>query len=55
VPAGTPTPQILIPETGLDLSLANQGAGVSSWFFLFLGLGMLGVGLIFHGIASRKS
>jgi hypothetical protein len=55
VPAGTPTQQILIPETGIDLSLVNQNGGVSSWFFLFLGMGLLGVGMIFHGIASRKS
>jgi hypothetical protein len=47
------TPQILIPETGLDLSLSNQTSGFSFWMILLLGLGFVGIGLIFNGISTQ--
>ena len=50
-PAGTE--QVLIPQTGIDLSLSNQGPGVSFWVILFMGLGLVGTGIVFHGISSQ--
>ena len=53
IPPGTPTPQILIPVTGVDQAAPGPGSGNSYWLFLYLGLGLLGTGMIFHGIATR--
>ncbi len=50
-PAGTE--QVLIPQTGLDLSLSNQGPGVSFWVILFMGLGLVGTGMVFRGISTQ--
>ncbi len=47
------TPQILIPETGLDLSLSNQSSGFNFWMVLILGMGFVGIGLVFHGISTQ--
>jgi hypothetical protein len=53
IPAGTPTPQILIPVTGVDQATLGPGSGSSFWLFLYLGLGLLGLGMVFHGIVAR--
>jgi len=45
------TSQVLIPETGIDLS--SQGSGISLWLIFFLGLGLVGTGLVFQGITSQ--
>jgi hypothetical protein len=59
IPAGTETPQVLIPVTGVDLSMSGPGSGSSFWLFIYFGLGLLGVGMIFYGITTyykgRKS
>ena len=47
------TPQVLIPETGLDLSGPKQVFG--SQFFMFLGLTFIGLGLIFQGVTKRRA
>ncbi|HUV28472.1 MAG TPA: hypothetical protein VMW34_14015, partial [Anaerolineales bacterium] len=47
------TSQVLIPQTGIDLSLSNQGSGISFWLILFLGLGFVGTGMVFHGISTQ--
>ena len=47
------TPQIIIPETGLDLSLSGQGSGLNVLMILLLGLGFVGIGLMFHGISTQ--
>jgi hypothetical protein len=46
------TPQILIPQTGVDLSSSNQIFG--SQFFLLLGLTFIGIGMIFQGFSKRR-
>ena len=53
VGAGTPTQEILIPVTGADHATSGPGSGISYWLFFYLGLGLLGLGLVFHGIATR--
>jgi len=53
VGAGTPTQEILIPVTGADHATTGPGSGISYWLFFYLGLGLLGLGLVFHGIATR--
>ena len=50
-PAETPE-LVLIPETGIDLSVANFDNRFMVIFFL--GVGFLGVGLVFHGISIRR-
>jgi hypothetical protein len=55
IPAGTPTPQILIPVTGADQATSGPDSGNSYWLFLYLGLGLLGIGMVFHGITTRIS
>ena len=40
IPAGTPTPQILIPVTGVDFTYSNPNSGSNFGFFLYpLGFG----------------
>ena len=53
VAAGTPTQQILIPVTGVDHATSGPASGNSYWLFLYLGLGLLGLSMVFHGIATR--
>ena len=53
IPAGTPTPQILIPVTGADQSIPNQNSGSNFWFFISLGIWLIGIGMVFHGIATH--
>jgi hypothetical protein len=51
-PGALKTPAI-IPVTGLDLTYADSKSFLSQNQFLNLGIGFLGLGLVFHGI-SRK-
>jgi len=55
IPAGTATPQILIPVTGGDLSISGSDSGNSFWLFIYFGIGLLGVGMIFYGLATHKA
>jgi cell division septation protein DedD len=50
-PTSVVTSQVLIPQTGLDLT--NPGDGTSFWFFLFMGLGLVGTGIVFHGVTKQ--
>lgn len=50
-PADTPE-LVLIPDTGVDLSFLDFDNRFLVVFFL--GLGFLGVGLVFHGISKRR-
>jgi len=47
------TSQVLIPETGLDLS--GEGAGISLWLLFFLCVGFVGIGIVFFGISTQIS
>jgi hypothetical protein len=49
------TPQIIIPETGLDLSLSGGSSGFNVLTILMLGLGFVGTGLMFYGISTQIS
>jgi hypothetical protein len=51
-PEGTPE-LILIPETGIDLSLGNQVS--PTWIFLFLGMASIGFGTVFRGLFNKRS
>jgi hypothetical protein len=53
MPAGTPTLQILIPVTGADLSSSNPNSGNNFGFFLYLGIWLIGIGMVFHGITTH--
>jgi hypothetical protein len=53
IPAGTPTPQILIPVTGVDLSYSNPNSGSNFGFYISLGIWLIGIGMVFHGIATH--
>ena len=55
LPPGTPTQEILIPVTGVDFSLSNQNSGSNFMFYIYLGIWLLGIGMVFHGIANRLS
>jgi hypothetical protein len=50
-PTPVGTSQVLIPQTGIDLT--NQGSGTSFWLFLFLGVGFVGTGIVFHGVSNQ--
>jgi hypothetical protein len=50
---GSATPMILIPETGAGLSTHNEGIGFNGWLLVPLGIGFIGIGLVFYGIATR--
>jgi hypothetical protein len=54
-PQKTDSPLILIPVTGVDLSSSNQIYNKIPWMFLFMGVGFLGISMIFHGISTKKS
>ncbi len=47
---GSPPPQALIPQTGIGDGLAF---GVKMWLIIPFGIGMLGLGIAFYGIATR--
>jgi hypothetical protein len=51
-PPGTATPQVLIPVTGADLSISGSGSVNNFWLFIYFGIGLLGVWMIFYGIAT---
>ncbi len=53
-PASTPE-LVLIPETGVDLSLSNYNFTDDYLMALFLGMGFVGIGLVFHGISTQLS
>lgn len=50
---GSPTPMILIPQTGDGLPLYRQGLSLNDWPILVLGIGLVGIGMVFYGILSR--
>lgn len=54
-PSTTDQPQVLVPETGADLSLQRQGSGLDllQRLLINLGLGLLGLGFLSRGIGSR--
>jgi hypothetical protein len=43
----------LIPETGLDLSLSNQDSGIGFWMILFIGIGLVGTGMVSQGMSNK--
>lgn len=47
---GSPPPQALIPETGVMDGLSPQ---VRIWVVIPMGIGLLGLGIAFYGIATR--
>jgi hypothetical protein len=47
---GSPPPQALIPETGV---MDSMTPGVRIWLIIPLGIGLLGLGIAFYGIATR--
>ena len=51
-PPGTATPQVLIPVTGGDFSISGSGSGSNFWLFIYFGIGLIGTGMIFYGIAT---
>lgn len=52
IPPGTATPQVLIPVTGNDSSISGSGTVNSFWLFIYFGIGLIGVGMIFYGVAK---
>jgi len=54
-PADTTPGPVLIPVTGADLSGRGSGAAFYTRFVLHAGIGLLGLGLVFQGIAARIS
>ncbi len=57
-PPSAPTQQgqkpALIPQTGADLTSENNTGRLPAGVFLRLGIGLLGLGLVFHGISSKN-
>ncbi len=47
------TQEVLIPETGVDLSLANRNSVFTIWIAISLALGFVGSGMIFYGVATK--
>jgi hypothetical protein len=47
---GSPPPQALIPETGV---MEGMTPGVRIWVLIPLGIGLIGMGIAFYGIATR--
>lgn len=47
---GTPTPQILIPVTGIGIGQVTE---IGGWILIPFGLGILGLGIALYGIAVR--
>jgi hypothetical protein len=54
-PANTTPGPLLIPVTGADLSGGGSGTAFYSRLLLRMGIGLLGLGLVFQGIAARFS
>ncbi len=54
-PQKTDSPQILIPETGIDLSSSKRIDNKTTWMFLFMGVGFLGISMILNGFSTKKS
>jgi hypothetical protein len=52
-PTPIATQEVLIPETGVDLSLANMESVFTVWIAISLALGFVGGGMIFYGVATR--
>lgn len=50
---GSVTPMILIPETGDGLPLQNRPISLDDWPVFVLGIGLVGIGMVFYGIVSR--
>ena len=50
---GSPSPQVLIPQTGSRLAAPGAGSGINGWLVVPLGVGLFGLGLAFYGIANR--
>lgn len=50
---GSPSPQVLIPQTGSRPATPSAGSGINYWLFVPLGVGLFGLGLAFYGIANR--
>jgi hypothetical protein len=48
---GSVTPMILIPETGTGLEARSGGTGFNGWL-IPLGIGFIGIGMVFYGITS---
>jgi hypothetical protein len=46
-------PPILIPVTGADLTAHGLAANLYPRLFINLGIGFVGLGLIFHGVSKR--
>lgn len=54
-PANTTPGPVLIPVTGVDLSGGGSGGALYGRLLLHTGIGLLGLGLVFQGIAARFS
>ncbi|UCD40888.1 MAG: hypothetical protein JSV69_09845 [Chloroflexota bacterium] len=52
-PTPLATQEALIPETGVDLSLARLNSMFTVWIAISLALGFVGSGLIFYGVATK--
>jgi hypothetical protein len=52
-PTPIATQEILIPETGVDLSLSNRNSVFTVWMAISLALGFVGSGMIFYGVATK--
>jgi len=56
VPSAQSSAAVLIPVTGIDLLESSSASNLSSHAVLFeLGIGFLGVGMVFQGLARRKT
>jgi hypothetical protein len=52
-PTPIATQEVLIPETGVDLSLSNQNSIFTVWMVISLALGFVGSGMIFYGVSTK--
>ncbi len=54
-PTSSTQPSLLIPVTGADFAIAGHGnqSDLTSQLLTNLGIGLLGLALVFHGISSR--
>lgn len=52
-PTPIATQEVLIPETGIDLSLARQNPVFTIWIAISLALGFVGSGMIFYGVVTK--
>jgi hypothetical protein len=44
---------VLVPNTGAELIVLDARSGLPLRLFLKLGIGLLGLALVLHGISSR--